>query len=81
MSRAAKATLAVSIATTVGIVWGVHFLQKQEREARIGVQRDEARQAERRQRTADLERQRERERGLRTIQPIDAPDASTTHRI
>lgn len=46
-----------------------------------GVQRDEARQAERRQRTADLERQRERERGLRTIQPIDAPDASTTHRI
>lgn len=32
MSRAAKTTLAVSTIATVSIVWGVHYMQRQERE-------------------------------------------------
>lgn len=32
MSRAAKVTLAASIVVSAGIVWGVHFMQVQERE-------------------------------------------------
>ncbi|KAI3624116.1 hypothetical protein CBS14141_002544 [Malassezia furfur] len=83
MSRAAKVTLASSIVATVSIVWGVHFLQREERNTMYkGVQRDEARQAERKHRMADLERQRERERDLRAIQPIDPSDAPpSSHRI
>ncbi|KAI3617775.1 hypothetical protein CBS9595_003684 [Malassezia furfur] len=83
MSRAAKVTLASSIVATVSIVWGVHFLQREERNTMYkGVQRDEARQAERKHRMADLERQRERERDLRAIQPIDSGDAPpSSHRI
>ena len=91
MSRAAKVTLASSIVATVSIVWGVHFLQREGRNVcdtssfqtmYKGVQRDEARQAERKHRMADLERQRERERDLRAIQPIDPSDAPpSSHRI
>ncbi|WFD40969.1 uncharacterized protein MJAP1_003960 [Malassezia japonica] len=93
MSRAAKATLTTSIIATVSIVWGVHYVQKMERENMYkGVQRDEVRQAERkqrddardaeqRQRAVDLERNRERERNLRSIQPIEEKDTPSTHRI
>lgn len=104
MSRAAKATLTTSIIATVSIVWGVHYVQKMEREVGgllffcltqnmyKGVQRDEVRQAERkqrddardaeqRQRAVDLERNRERERNLRSIQPIEEKDTPSTHRI
>ncbi|WFD44232.1 hypothetical protein MPSI1_002898 [Malassezia psittaci] len=84
MSRAAKATLLGSIVATVSIVWGVHFLQREERNTMYkGVQRDEVRQQERLQRLADLEKQRERERDLRAIQPIDPNDKSisNTHQI
>lgn len=34
MSRAAKTTLLASLAFTVGIVWTVHFMQRQEAEVR-----------------------------------------------
>lgn len=103
MSRAAKTTLTTSIVATVSIVWGVHYVQKTEREVGgsfffltqnmyKGVQRDEVRQAERkqrddardaeqRQRAADLLRNRERERNLRSIQPIEEKDTPSTHRI
>lgn len=44
-------------------------------------QRDDARDAEQRQRAADLSRNRERERNLRSIQPIEEKDAPSAHRI
>jgi len=75
MSRAAKATLVGSIVTTVTIVWGVHYMQKAERDAMYrGVELDTQRLQERRQRMQDLERNRERESELRAIQPIDDAD-------
>ncbi|WFD28619.1 hypothetical protein MNAN1_003632 [Malassezia nana] len=71
MSRAAKTTLGISIVATIGIVTGVHYLQIKERETMYkGVERDEKRQQEKRQRMADLERNREREASLRQLQPI-----------
>lgn len=84
MSRAAKTTLGASIVATVGIVAGVHYLQIKEREVRVclltqtmykGVERDDKRQQEKRQRMADLERNRAREASLRQLQPI-ADDSS-----
>lgn len=89
MSRAAKATLGISVVLSVATVWGVHFMQVQEREASVlvftsfcidllvpaqvmhrGVERDEARQAEkRRQRALDLERNQAREREFQKMQP------------
>ncbi|PKI85340.1 hypothetical protein MVES_000137 [Malassezia vespertilionis] len=72
MSRASKFALVSSIVTTTTIVWGVHYLQRQERENMYkGVQRDDARQVERKQRMADLERNRQREQNLLEIQPIE----------
>lgn len=35
MSRAAKATLAASIVLSAATVWGVHFMQIQEREVSV----------------------------------------------
>ncbi|WFD20981.1 hypothetical protein MCAP1_003236 [Malassezia caprae] len=75
MSRAAKTTLGTSIAATISIVAGVHYLQIKERETMYkGVERDDQRQKEKRQRMEDLARNRERETALRQLQPI--PDHS-----
>jgi len=47
MSRAAKATLIGSLVASVGIVWGVHYLQKRESDTMyLGVLRDDARRRE-----------------------------------
>ncbi|KAH9943813.1 hypothetical protein B0H21DRAFT_823471 [Amylocystis lapponica] len=57
MSRAAKATLAVSVLASVGIIWGVHFMQGREHETMYkGVLRDDERRREKmRQREEELQ--------------------------
>ncbi|PWN99561.1 hypothetical protein FA09DRAFT_282077, partial [Tilletiopsis washingtonensis] len=71
MSRAAKATLGASVVLSGLTVWGVHFMQVQERKTmHRGVERDELRQAEkRRQRALDLELNKEREQRFQQMQP------------
>ncbi|PWN53654.1 hypothetical protein IE53DRAFT_338464 [Violaceomyces palustris] len=71
MSRAAKATLAASIVVSGLTVWGVHFMQVKERESMYkGVERDEARQAEKkRQRALDLEINKQKEAEYQKLQP------------
>ncbi|WFD36682.1 hypothetical protein MCUN1_003569 [Malassezia cuniculi] len=56
MSRAAKATFVASIVFTTSIVWGVHFIQRYERDSMYaGVIRDEERLEEKkRQRESEL---------------------------
>ncbi|EKM50491.1 uncharacterized protein PHACADRAFT_129738 [Phanerochaete carnosa HHB-10118-sp] len=57
MSRVAKATLLGSLVFTVGIVYTVHFMQRQESETMFkGVLRDDERRREKmQQRQAELE--------------------------
>ncbi|PWN88512.1 hypothetical protein FA10DRAFT_268697 [Acaromyces ingoldii] len=71
MSRAAKATLGLSVVLSAATVWGVHYMQVQEREVmHKGVERDTARLEEkRRQRALDLERNRAREEEFQKMQP------------
>ncbi|KOS14343.1 hypothetical protein Malapachy_4129 [Malassezia pachydermatis] len=82
MSRAAKFTLGASIVTTVSIVTGVHYLQIRERQTMYkGVERDEQRQREKAQRMADLRRNQEREKELRSIQPMHTSPDSEPKRL
>jgi protein PET117 len=90
MSRAAKVTLAASLLVSGLTVWGVHYMQVEERkvgdveaETEIivkltrayqtmhrGVERDEARQAEKRRlRALELEENKEKERKYQQMQP------------
>ncbi|CAO1624269.1 unnamed protein product [Sympodiomycopsis kandeliae] len=73
MSRAAKTTLGASIVLSALTVYGVHFMQVQERETMYkGVERDEARQAakkQQRQRELDLQMNKEREEKFQKMQP------------
>ncbi|EPQ27421.1 uncharacterized protein PFL1_04959 [Pseudozyma flocculosa PF-1] len=79
MSRAAKATLIGSVLVSGLTVWGVHFMQTKEREVMYrGVQRDEARQAEKkRQRQLDLELNQKREEEYQKMQPTAASSTTT----
>ena len=38
MSRAAKMTLGVSMVACIGTIWGVHYMQRREREVRVFAQ-------------------------------------------
>ncbi|EMD39085.1 hypothetical protein CERSUDRAFT_112780 [Gelatoporia subvermispora B] len=72
MSRVAKITFASSIILSAGIVWGVHYMQQQERETMYqGVLRDDERRREKmRQREEDL-RESQRKRALyERFQPV-----------
>lgn len=78
MSRAAKLTLAASVIASGLTVWGVHYMQEREREVMYrGVERDEARQAEKkRQRALDHQINQEKEAAYQRIQPTAAAGAS-----
>lgn len=82
MSRAAKATLLGSLVFTVGIVWTVHFMQKQESETMYqGVLRDDERRKEKmRQRQAELEESQRKRALYERVQHVasaDPPPASS----
>ncbi|OCH96319.1 hypothetical protein OBBRIDRAFT_232756 [Obba rivulosa] len=79
MSRAAKVTFVGSIILSVGIIWGVHYMQLQERETMFqGVLRDDERRREKmRQREEEL-RESQRKRTLyERVQPVSG-SASTS---
>lgn len=70
MSRPAKLTLAASVIVSGLTVWGVHYMQEKEREVMYrGVERDEARQAEKRKRQLELQINQEKEAAYQKIQP------------
>ncbi|CAI2164123.1 16913_t:CDS:2 [Funneliformis geosporum] len=74
MSQAAKITLITSIIISSGIVWGVHYQQKKEKEfMHSGIIRDEERRAKKdkfQQNQLDLEQQLILQREYEKIQPV-----------
>ena len=79
MSRPAKLTLAASVLVSGLTVWGVHYMQEREREVMYrGVERDEARQAEKRKRLLDLQINQQREAEYQKVQPTAASSSSSS---
>lgn len=78
MSKAAKATLAASVIVCGFTVWGVHYMQERERNVMYqGVERDEARQAEKkRQRTIDFQQSQQRQAEYQKVQPTAAASSN-----
>ncbi|KAI0766682.1 hypothetical protein BD413DRAFT_605820 [Trametes elegans] len=78
MSRAAKFTLGVSVLGSALVIWGVHFMQQQERETMFqGVLRDDERRKEkRRQREEELQRSLQKREMYERVQTVSsrAPD-------
>ncbi|KAJ9301277.1 hypothetical protein DTO271G3_1412 [Paecilomyces variotii] len=71
MSRASKATLALTTAATAGIVYFVHWSQEADRAAmHAGVERDVERQRIKQERQAEFEMQRRLEEEYRKIQTV-----------
>lgn len=71
MSRAAKITLAGVSLTTVGIIFGVHYVQQADKDSmHQGVVRDEERQRQRKEREIELQRQRALESAYRETQNV-----------
>ncbi|EIW59794.1 uncharacterized protein TRAVEDRAFT_147933 [Trametes versicolor FP-101664 SS1] len=83
MSRAAKLTLGAAFCGSALIVWGVHFLQQQERNTMYqGVLRDDERRREKmRQREEDYQRSMQKrelyERVQTVSKPVLEPDSHT----
>ena len=79
MSQAAKTTLGASIVATKCIIAGVHYLQVKERETMYkGVQRDDERDREKKQRMVNLQENRERESRYLELQPQSSPSSGLT---
>ncbi|KAI0343013.1 hypothetical protein BDW22DRAFT_1329626 [Trametopsis cervina] len=82
MSRLAKATLLGSIALSVGIIYGVHYMQQQEAETMYkGVLRDDERRREklrrREQEYEDSQRKRALYEAVQSVpRPSQQPDGS-----
>ncbi|CRG91553.1 hypothetical protein PISL3812_08603 [Talaromyces islandicus] len=71
MSRASKATLALTTLGTAGMIYFVHWAQETDRAAmHAGVERDEEKQRIKRERQADFEMQRRLEEEYRKIQNV-----------
>ncbi|CAB4377573.1 unnamed protein product [Rhizophagus irregularis] len=78
MSRTAKITLIAAIFISTGTVWGVHHLQKKEKEfMHAGILRDEERRAKKnkfQQNKMELEQQLILQREYEKIQPVKKND-------
>lgn len=71
MSTAAKVTLAGVSLTTIGIIFGVHYVQQSDKESmHQGVIRDEERRRQRKERELELQRQRALESALKETQHV-----------
>lgn len=71
MSRASKVTLGISLACTTAIIFGVHYIQRSDKEQmHRGVVSDEARRQARRDRQAEFDQQRALEAALLKQQSV-----------
>ena len=79
MSRASKITLALSLASTTAIIYGVHYIQRSDKEQmHKGVVSDEARRQARRERQAEFDQQRALEAALLKEQSVHNSSSDTT---
>ncbi|KIP03015.1 hypothetical protein PHLGIDRAFT_95324 [Phlebiopsis gigantea 11061_1 CR5-6] len=79
MSRVAKTTLAASVLVSAGIIWTVHFMQRQEAETMYqGVLRDEERRKEKmHQRQADFEESQRKRALYEQVQRVHSSTSSS----
>ncbi|PCH44434.1 hypothetical protein WOLCODRAFT_76285 [Wolfiporia cocos MD-104 SS10] len=80
MSRVAKAALVTSLLTTAVVIWGVHFLQNQERETMFqGVLRDDERRREKmRQREQELQESMRKREIYERVQHVSNADPNSS---